>query len=104
MKQDSKYQDIYEVVKQIPSGKVATYGQVAQLAGRINGARQVGYALAALSEQHDVPWHRVVNAKGKISLRAIVGYEDYQRILLEDEGVLFDDRNTIDLGEFLWTS
>ena len=98
----SSYDDIYAVVSLIPEGKVATYGQVARLAGRPNGARQVGYALAALSDEHSVPWHRVINAQGKVSLRATPGYEDYQQMLLEEEGVEFGLHNVINLKEYLW--
>lgn len=95
------YQDIYTVVSCIPEGKVATYGQVARLAGKPNGARQVGYALAALKDP-DVPWQRVVNARGEISPRAKSGYEEYQRILLEEEGIEFGLNGKIDLSQFLW--
>jgi methylated-DNA-protein-cysteine methyltransferase-like protein len=94
---------IYEVVKRIPEGRVATYGQIAKLAGLPNGARQVGYALAALYGTSDVPWQRVVNAKGEISPRADpAGHEDLQRRLLEGEGVTFDPRGRIALGRYRW--
>lgn len=96
------YQDIYAVVSLIPYGKVATYGQVARLANRPNGARQVGYALAALRGDHDVPWHRVVNAQGKVSQRATPDYENVQQILLEDEGVEFGLHHKIDLSAYRW--
>lgn len=96
------YNDIYAVVCRIPEGQVATYGQIARLIDRPRGARQVGYALAALSDDKQVPWHRVVNAQGGISHRAKGGYEDYQRILLESEGVTFDENGRIDLPQFLW--
>lgn len=99
---ESYYEQIYEMVCSIPDGKVATYGQIARLVNRPNGARQVGYALAALPEEHEVPWHRVVNAKGEISSRAKVGYEDYQRILLEEEGVEFNPAGRIYLAQFRW--
>jgi len=83
------YQKVYSMVREIPEGCVATYGQIARLIGQPRHARQVGYALAALPEEHDVPWHRVVNAKGEVSARSKAGYEDYQRILLEEEGIEF---------------
>lgn len=86
----------------VPEGHVATYGQIARLLKWPHGARQVGYALAALRDGQKVPWHRVVNARGEISSRAKAGYEDFQRILLEDEGIAFDKDGRIDLARFLW--
>ena len=94
------YADIYEIVRRIPRGRVATYGLIAHLAGIPRHARRIGYALAALRED-GVPWHRVVNAKGEISLRPSVGYAE-QRGLLEREGVVFDPAGRIDLGRFQW--
>lgn len=95
---------VYEQVSRIPEGRVATYSQIAELAGFPRHARQVGYALAALREREspDVPWHRVINAKGTISRRTEPGYEDYQRILLEEEGVVFDDGGRVSLARFQW--
>lgn len=98
----SLYSQIYEMVCSIPDGKVATYGQIARLIGLPRNARQVGYALAALPEEHQVPWHRVVNTKGEISSRSKAGYEDYQRILLEEEGVEFNPAGRIYLKQYLW--
>lgn len=95
------YQRIYAVVRRIPRGRVATYGQVAGLAGLRGHARQVGYALSALSSSTAVPWQRVVNASGRISLRPVAGGIS-QRLMLEREGVRFDARNHIDLGTFGW--
>jgi methylated-DNA-protein-cysteine methyltransferase-like protein len=94
------YERIYEVVRAVPPGRVATYGQIARLAGRC-GARQVGYALAALPEDSDVPWQRVINSEGRISLRRS-GHEDLQRWLLEDEGVEFSLQGVVDLARFGW--
>lgn len=90
------YPRIYAVVRQVPAGKVATYGQVASLVERC-GARQVGYALAALRDD-TVPWQRIINAKGEISHRDA----DYQRAKLEAEGIEFDPRGRVDLGRFRW--
>ncbi len=90
------------MVRRIPEGRVATYGQIARLINRPRGARQIGYALAALSDDKRVPWHRVVNAQGGISRRANGDYEDYQRILLESEGITFDENGRIDLTQYLW--
>lgn len=102
MATSSFYQQIYEVVAQIPEGRVATYGQVAVLAGRPGAARQVGYALAATPEGLQIPWQRVVNAKGEVSKRANAGDEDYQRVLLEAEGVEFGLNGRIALSQYRW--
>ncbi len=96
------YQRIWDVVRRIPSGRVATYGQVAALAGLPGHARQAGYALHALPEDNDVPWQRVINAKGEVSPRAQEGWEGYQRHLLEEEGVVFDSRGRVALKHFRW--
>jgi methylated-DNA-protein-cysteine methyltransferase-like protein len=98
----NSYTRIYAVVRRIPPGRVATYGQVAALAGLAGRARQVGYALHALPEGSPVPWHRVINARGEISLRSEPGWEGYQRFLLEEEGVDFDLGGRVDLDRFLW--
>jgi len=81
---------------------VATYGQVAALAGLSGQARQSGYALHDLPDGSDVPWHRIINARGEVSPRAEPGWDAYQRHLLEEEGVEFDDRGRIDLDRFRW--
>ena len=95
------YARIYRVVRRIPKGRVATYGQGAKLAGLGGHARQVGYALAAdLGE--GVPWHRVVNAQGQISRRSVDGPEELQRELLEEEGVEFSASGRIDLVRYRW--
>ena len=96
---ESSYSRIYAVVRRIPPGRVATYGQVAELAGLPGHARQVGYALHALSSATAVPWQRVVNAAGAISERP--GALS-QRLLLEKEGVQFDARERISLRRFGW--
>ena len=93
-------QRVLELIKSIPSGKVATYGQIALLAGNPAGARQVVRLLHSLSEKEMLPWHRVINSKGTISLTA-EGYE-LQRSKLEQEGVEFDLRDRVDLKRFLW--
>ncbi len=96
------YARIYRVVKRIPSGRVATYGQVAQLAGLGGHARQVGYALHASDPSLAVPWQRVINARGEISARSAPGIERVQRRLLEREGVRFDARGRVDLTRWQW--
>jgi len=92
---------IYAVVRRVPRGKVATYGQIAALAGMPRHARQVGYALHALPPGSDVPWHRVVNARGEVSPRSAPGWEDVQRDLLEQEGVELP-RGRVDLARHAW--
>jgi methylated-DNA-protein-cysteine methyltransferase-like protein len=98
----STYSRIYTVVALIPAGCVATYGQIADLAGMPRQARQVGYALAALATEHTVPWHRVINARGEISRRARSGYPERQRAFLETEGIQFDSNGRVDLERFRW--
>jgi methylated-DNA-protein-cysteine methyltransferase-like protein len=98
----NSYQRIYAVVRRIPEGRVATYGQVASLAGLAGHARQVGYALHALPEGTAIPWHRVVNASGGISLRSMPGSELVQRGLLEREGIRLDPRGRVPLGQVRW--
>ncbi len=95
------YERIYDVVRRIPRGKIATYGQVAELAGLGGHARQVGYALHALRDD-SVPWQRVVNAAGRVSRRSEPGYERWQRQRLEEEGVRFDASGRIPLESYLW--
>ena len=102
MKADPSYERIYAVVCRIPRGRVATYGQVAAVTGLPGRARQVGYALHALPQGSDVPWQRVINAKGEVSPRSEPGYDNYQRHLLEEEGVTFDGRGRLDLDRFRW--
>ncbi len=91
----SAYVKINQWVKRVPEGKVATYGQIARLAG--TSARQVGYAMAAMPAATEVPWHRIINSQGRISLRAGEGHA-LQRILLEAEGVEFSIDAKIDLA------
>jgi len=97
----SAYERIYRTVLRIPRGRVATYGQIAELAGVPGGGRQVGYALAA-SGDAPVPWHRVVNARGEISPRAERCFEVLQRQLLAREGVRFDADDRLSLARFRW--
>ncbi|MBW4553756.1 MAG: MGMT family protein [Aphanocapsa sp. GSE-SYN-MK-11-07L] len=103
MAERSGYEQIYRVVCQIPRGQVATYGQVAALAGIPRHARQVGYALYQVAPSSDIPWQRVVNAQGKISYSPFrEGNDDFQQQLLIDEGVVFDPDGKIDLQEYQW--
>jgi methylated-DNA-protein-cysteine methyltransferase-like protein len=96
------YQRIYAVVKRIPRGRVATYGQIATLAGLDGHARQVGYALHSLPNGIDIPWHRVINAKGEVSARTTSDSHELQRMLLEEEGVEFSLDGRVDLKKFRW--
>ena len=97
----SDYQRIYALVDCVPRGRVATYGQIAAVAGLAGHARQVGYALRHLPEAAELPWHRVLNARGEISPRPGSGYPS-QRRLLRAEGVRFDRRGRVDLKRFGW--
>ena len=97
------YSRIYAVVRRIPRGRVATYGQVARLAGLSGHARQVGYALHSMATDHPVPWHRVVNARGAISPRSELGSDLIQRQLLEREGVVFNDADRLELSRYQWS-
>ena len=101
-RRSSNYDKIYAVLRRIPPGTVVTYGQVARLAGLPGHARQVGYALHALPDGTDVPWHRVINAKGEVSQRAEPDWALFQRHLLEEEGVLFDEGGRVDLSAIRW--
>jgi methylated-DNA-protein-cysteine methyltransferase-like protein len=98
----SSYERIYAVVASVPMGKVATYGQIASLAGLPGRARQVGYALHALPAGSQLPWHRVINARGEVSRRSELGWEGFQRQLLEEEGAVFDSAGRVDLGRCRW--
>lgn len=93
---------VIETVKKIPSGKVATYGQIAKLSGHPRAARQVGRILFGLKEDNgSIPWHRVLNSKGGISTYKL-GNGELQQKLLENEGVLFNQQNLCSLKQFLW--
>lgn len=101
---ESRNERVWRVVREIPEGCVATYGQIADLVGipGRSAARQVGYALAALGQGSDIPWHRVINARGALSPRANPDAAEYQRLLLEAEGIGFDHRQLIDLDRYRW--
>ena len=96
------YTRIDAMVDRIPEGQVATYGQIAKLVGSC-GARQVGYAMAALPEGSETPWHRVINSQGRISARSGSEGHELQRILLEAEGIVFSDRGKISLEQYRWS-
>lgn len=93
---------IWQVVAAIPVGKVASYGQIARLAGLGRGARQVGHTLRELPTGSTLPWHRVVNSQGKISLPAGSRGAKLQRHRLQDEGVEFTLAGKVKLSQFGW--
>ena len=95
------FERIYKVVSSIPEGKVATYGQVAALAGHPGAARVVGWALHSAPEPLGLPWHRVISATGKSSLPERSARQ-LQQALLEQEGVRFDRQGRVDLATFQW--
>ncbi len=97
-----KYEAIWAVVQAIPAGKVATYGQIAELAGWPGCARLVGKALGKLSPDSAVPWHRVVRASGQTAPRGDGVAEAEQRMILRGEGVTVSDRGRIRLVDFRW--
>ena len=97
------YERIYTIVSMIPKGKVATYGQVAELAGLPRQARRVGYALRTLPKGSRIPWQRVINSQGKISLRSEgEGSDNRQARLLKREKVKFNQQGVVDLKVFRW--
>jgi methylated-DNA-protein-cysteine methyltransferase-like protein len=102
-KSASFHQNAKALIKRIPRGKVATYGQIAALAGQPRAARQVAWVLHTASEKDGLPWHRVINSQGTISLPRMAGYE-VQRALLKKEGIKFDRNDCIDLARFQWRS
>ena len=99
---DPIYQKIYKIIAQIPKGKIAIYGQIAKLAGIPGRPRRVGYALRILPDDIDIPWHRVINAKGEISPRGEMGFAELQQNLLKKESIQFDSNGKISLVRFQW--
>lgn len=100
-KSPSIYRIIYDIVSLIPAGKVASYGQIARIAGNCT-PRMVGYAMAALPENSKIPWQRIVNSQGKISIRSDGNEDGLQKQLLIAEGVKFGNTGRIDLQVFGW--
>ena len=96
----SLYERIYEVVRRIPPGNVTSYGKIAKMVSC--GARQVGYAMAATPSGQDIPWLRVVNSRGEISIRKEGEADHFQKQLLIEEGVVFDSNDRIDLDRYGW--
>jgi methylated-DNA-protein-cysteine methyltransferase related protein len=100
-KRRSLYEEIYAVVRQVPPGKVATYGQIARIVGRCT-PRMVGYAMAGTRDDSGIPWQRVINSQGKISPHGDGIGTLLQRQLLEGEGVVFDLEGRVDFDRFGW--
>lgn len=96
------YQKVYNVVKKIPYGKVASYGMIARAIGAPGAAKLVGYALHSLPTETDVPWHRVVSAKGLISLYKLGILGEIQREMLEREGIVVNEFEQIDMERYAW--
>ena len=96
------FKEVYEAVKNIPCGKVATYGQIAVLSGHPRAARQVGWALHVNPEPGIIPCHRVVNRFGGLAPEFAFGGREVQKSLLEAEGVKVGDDFTVDLDKYLW--
>ena len=94
-------ENVKSLIKRIPVGKVATYGQIAMHAGNSRASRQVAWILSSSSQKDNLPWHRIINSKGKISLPIGGGFEE-QKGLLEKEGVEFDSSGKVNLEIFLW--
>jgi methylated-DNA-protein-cysteine methyltransferase-like protein len=100
--QKSFHDRVVAAIKAVPKGKVATYGQIAALAGSPRAARQVVRILYSSSRKEELPWHRVINSRGRIALKPGQGYEE-QRARLAAEGIRFGEDDGIDLAAFLWT-
>jgi methylated-DNA-protein-cysteine methyltransferase-like protein len=96
------YERIYDVVRAVPAGRVASYGQIAAIVGRCT-PRSVGFAMASVPAGSDVPWHRIINGKGEISFPPGSEGREVQRALLEAEGVVFEESGRTDLKTFGWT-
>jgi methylated-DNA-protein-cysteine methyltransferase-like protein len=92
---------VIEIIAAIPAGKVCTYGIIAAHANNKRGARQVARILHSSSAKHDLPWHRVVNRDGQISLKHGQGYEQQMKMLVA-EGIFFDEHQKIDFSKYLW--
>lgn len=101
LKNASTYQRIYTLVARIPPGQVATYGQIAAMVGNCT-ARMVGYAMAALPFDTEIPWQRVINRQGKVSPRGGGDGALRQRQLLEAEGIRFDKNDRVDFSQVGW--
>ena len=91
---------VIENISKIPKGRLSTYGRIAELSGNPRAARQVSRILSTMSKKYNLPWYRVVNSQGQISLKPGLGYEE-QRCLLEEEGIEFNLHGKIDLEKYI---
>ncbi|HEY68010.1 MAG: cysteine methyltransferase [Chloroflexi bacterium] len=96
------FERVYQLVRQVPPGKVTSYGAIARMLGHPRAARTVGWALHSLPDGSDVPWHRVINSQGRISTSCREHSADLQRALLEAEGIEFDEHGYVDWERFGW--
>jgi len=94
-------QNIIRIIKNIPHGKVLTYGYIAKLAGNPRAARQVSWILHSSTKKYELPWHRVINSQGILALKSVEDKE-YQKKLLEHENIVVSDDFKIDLEEYAW--
>ncbi|MEJ2249958.1 MAG: MGMT family protein [Candidatus Lokiarchaeota archaeon] len=93
--------DTLKLIKNIPKGKVLTYGRIAKLAGNPRAARQISWILHSSTRKYKLPWHRVINSKGQISLKQLDD-KNYQKALLEKEGIYFQKKFELDLDTYMW--
>jgi methylated-DNA-protein-cysteine methyltransferase-like protein len=96
------FEQVYRLVRLVPPGKVVSYGAIARMLGQPHAARTVGWAMHSLPEGSDVPWHRVINSQGRISSGGRGYGADLQRAMLEAEGIVFDERGSVDWDRFGW--
>jgi len=99
--EQSYREKVYEIVRQIPGGKVMTYGQIAEILGEGYTARTIGYVMHA-ADTENVPWQRVINSQGKCSTDKLLLPHNIQQKMLEDEGVVFSEKGKCDLEEYRW--
>ncbi|NLK07316.1 MAG: MGMT family protein [Firmicutes bacterium] len=102
MSKSNFFEKVYEIVEQIPSGEVYTYGQIAMMLGNPRAARIVGYAMSSAPRERNLPCHRVVYQDGRLAPGGIFGGKENQRRLLEEEGITFLNNGRIDMDEHGW--
>lgn len=104
MKEENFYEKVYDLVSKVPTGRVASYGQIAALLGHPRSARAVGYALSSLRKDSEekIPWQRIINSKGRISFKGDTFRAELQKKLLLKEGIKFSENDSIDIKKFGW--